>query len=97
MSLRDKISEGIGRAVKATESAIDEGKLRVSAFAARQRADKAAAVLGYEVARAKAAGRPSEPDALARLIDAANAADSEATALEAKVRPGASGDATGQP
>ena len=53
MSLRDKITQGIDRAVKATESAIDEGKLRVQAYQARQRADKKAETLGYAVARAR--------------------------------------------
>lgn len=97
MSLRDKISQGIDRAVKATESAIDEGKLRVNAFSARQRADKSAATLGYEVARARATGRQSDADALTRLVDATNAADAEATALESRTNPSPSGDATGQP
>jgi hypothetical protein len=87
MSLKDKIAQGFDRAVKATESAIDEGKLRVQAYQARQRADKKAETLGYAVARARAAG--AEPDAamLTTLVDAVNAADAEATALETKVKP----------
>jgi hypothetical protein len=91
MSLRDKIAQGLDRAVKVTESAIDEGKHRVAAYQARQRADKKAETLGYAVARAKAAG--TEPDAagLASLVDAVNAADAEAAALETRVKPGDAG------
>jgi hypothetical protein len=87
MSLRDKITQGIDRAVKATESAIDEGKLRVQAYQARQRADKKAETLGYAVARARAAGTEMDTSSLATLVDAVNAADAEASALEAKVKP----------
>ena len=88
MSLRDKISKGINRAVKATESAIDEGKLRVQAYQARQRADKKAETLGYAVGRARATGVELEAATLTSLTDAVNAADAEAAALEAKVKPG---------
>ena len=88
MSLRDKIAHGLDRAVKVTESAIDEGKHRVAAYQARQRADKKAEALGYAVARAKAAG--TEPDAVSMtsLVDAVNVADAEASALEIKNKPG---------
>jgi hypothetical protein len=84
MSLWDKVSQGIDKAAKATESAIDEGKQRLAAYQARQRADKAAETLGYAVARARAGGTEPEPAALAMLVDAVNAADAEATALEQK-------------
>jgi hypothetical protein len=96
MSLRDKIAQGLDRAVKVTESAIDEGKHRVAAYQARQRADKKAETLGYAVARAKAAG--TEPDAasMTSMVDAVNAADAEATALETKAKPGDTGAAAPQ-
>ena len=86
MGIKDKITKGLDRAVKATESAIDEGKLRVSAYQARQRADKKAETLGYAVARAKATGAESDAASLTLLVDAVNAADAEATALESKSR-----------
>jgi hypothetical protein len=87
MSLRDKITQGFDRAVKATESAIDEGKLRVQAYQARQRADKKAETLGYAVARARAVATELDASSLATLVDAVNAADAEASALETKVKP----------
>ena len=84
MTLWDKVSQGIDRAAKVTESAIDEGKVRIAAYKARQRADKRAETLGYAVARAKADGREPDADSIGRLVDAVNAADKEATALETK-------------
>jgi hypothetical protein len=96
MGLKDQIAKGIDRAVKVTESAIDEGKHRVAAYQARQRADKKAETLGYAVARAKASG--TEPDAIGMtlLVDAVNAADAEATSLERKAR-GAEGEPPASP
>jgi hypothetical protein len=86
MGLWDKVSQGIDKAAKVTNDAIDEGKQRVAAYQARQRADKKAETLGYAVARARANG--AEPDAtgLTLLVDAVNAADAEASALEARAK-----------
>lgn len=86
MTLWDKVSQGIDRAAKATEGAIDQGKLRVAAFKARQAADKKAAALGYAVARAKAETRDLDSATMTALVDAAIAADAEAAALEEKTR-----------
>lgn len=94
MSIWDKVSKGIDRAARVTESAIDEGKLRLAAYKARQRADKRAETLGYAVARAKAEGREPDADTIGRLIDAVHAADAEAAALEAKLK--AAPEATSQ-
>jgi hypothetical protein len=82
MTIWDKVSQGIDKAAKATGEVLDEGKQRVQAYQARQRADKKAEVLGYAVARAKAAGTELDPAALTPLVDAVNAADAEALALE---------------
>jgi len=82
MGLKDSLANGLNRAVKATESAIDEGKHRVAAFQARQRADKKAEALGYALARAKASGVATPSEEIARLTDEAVAADAEASALE---------------
>lgn len=84
MGLWDKVSHGIDKAAQATGNAIDEGKQRVQAYQARQRADKTAETLGYAVARAKAAGTEMDAAALTNLIDAVNTADAEAVALERK-------------
>ena len=87
MSLWDKVSAGIDRAAKATEGAIDEGKLRMAAAKARHRADKKAATLGYAVARARGEGAVADESAMTALVDDVVAADREAAALEIQVRP----------
>lgn len=86
MSLKDRISQGLDRAVKATESAIDEGKVRLAAYQARQRADKKAEALGYAVARGRRDGLEPDAAAIQVLVDAVNAADAEAAALEQRAR-----------
>jgi hypothetical protein len=91
MSIWDKVSKGIDRAAQVTESAIDEGKVRLAAYKARQRADKRAETLGYAVARAKAEGREPDADAMGRLVDAVHAADAEASALEARLKSSGGG------
>jgi hypothetical protein len=84
MGILDKLSQGIDKAAKVTGNAIDEGKQRVAAYQARQRADKKAETLGYAVARAKAAGTEMDSAALTTLVDVVNAADAEAAALESR-------------
>ena len=86
MALWDKVSDGINRAAKAAEGAIDDGKTRIAAINARRAADKKAAALGYAVARAKAETHDLDSATMTQLVDAANAADAEAKALEEKVR-----------
>ncbi len=85
MGIWDKVSQGIDKATKATESAIDEGKLRLQAHQARKSADQAAAVLGYAVARAHGDAAPLDPGTMQRLVDATRAADRVADELEARL------------
>jgi hypothetical protein len=85
MGIWDKVSQGIDKATKVTESAIDEGKLRLQAHQARKSADQAAAVLGYAVARAHAHGHPVDPGTMQRLVDATRAADRIAEELAARL------------
>jgi hypothetical protein len=85
MNIWDKVSQGIDKAAKVTESAIDEGKLRLQAHQARKSADQAAAVLGYASARAHVDGAPLDAGTLQRLVDATVAADRVAVELEARV------------
>jgi hypothetical protein len=86
MGILDKVSHGIDRAAKATEGALEEGKLRIAAYKARQRADKKAETLGYAVARPRAQGQEADPLAINMLVDAVNAADAEASSLEARAK-----------
>jgi hypothetical protein len=86
MSLWDKVSAGVNKAAKAAESAVDEGKQRLQAYQARQRADKKAESLGYAVARAKAENREPDEASMKALVDSVIAADQEATLLEKSSR-----------
>ena len=86
MALWDKVRQELDRAGKAAQGALDEGKLRLEAFRARQLADKAAQALGYAVYRARAAGVELQPDSLERLCDTLAACKAEAARYEEQLR-----------
>lgn len=85
MALWDKVRQGIDKAGKAAQGAIDEGKLRLDAYRAREQADKAAEALGYAVYRALEGGRELETEARDRLVTALRARENEAKKLEAEL------------
>jgi len=86
MALWDKVRQELDRAGKAAQGALDEGKIRLEAFRARQLADKAAQALGYAVYRARAAGVELQPDSLERLCDTLGAREAEAARYEEQLR-----------
>ena len=67
MPLWDKVKSELDRAGRAAQDAIDEGKIRLEAFRARQQADRAAQALGYAVYRAKKAGGDMDAESYERL------------------------------
>jgi hypothetical protein len=67
MPLWDKVKSELDRAGRAAQDAIDEGKIRLEAFRARQQADRAAQALGYAVYRAKKAGGDIDAESYERL------------------------------
>lgn len=85
MAIWDKVKQGIDKAGKAAQDVLDEGKLRLDAYRAREQADKAAEALGYAVFRAVDAGGELLPDARERLINALRQQDAEARRLEAEL------------
>ncbi len=91
MALWDKVRQELDRAGKAAQGALDEGKLRLEAFRARQLADKAAQALGYALYRARAAGGDLEPDSYARLAETLAARETEAARYEEQARAAAGG------
>jgi hypothetical protein len=99
MALWDKVKSELDRAGKVAQGAIDEGKVRLEAFRARQLADKAAQALGYAVYRARQGGQELDADTYARLSSTLATHEAEATRLDEKLR--ASGhkpdDATTRP
>lgn len=67
MALWNRVKEELDRAGKAAQGALDEGKIRLEAFRARQLADKAAQALGYALYNARKGGGDLDADAYARL------------------------------
>jgi hypothetical protein len=86
MSIIDKLKTELDRAGRAAAGALDEGKVRLEAFRARQLADKSAEALGYAVYRAKKAGQELDAATLQRLYDALDARELEVVALEARMK-----------
>ncbi|HUF65670.1 MAG TPA: hypothetical protein VMM17_06795 [Gemmatimonadaceae bacterium] len=75
--------DALQKAGRAAQDAIDEGKLRLDAFRARQEADRAAQAYGYALYRARKAGAPLDADTDNRLYNAMAEHESEAARLEA--------------
>ena len=85
MAIWDKVRQGIDKAGKAAQDVIDEGKLRIDAYRAREQADKAAEALGYAVFRAADSGHELETSARDRLMAALREREAEAKRLEAEL------------
>ena len=82
MGLWDKLSTELRSAGKAAQDALDEGKIRLEIFRARQLADKAAQALGYAVHRARKEGIEADAGTLARLEATLAEHEAEAKRLE---------------
>jgi hypothetical protein len=94
MALWEKVRHGIDKAGKVAQEAIDEGKLRLDAYRAREQADKAAEALGYAYFRAAENSQELESSARDRLTVALREREAEARRLEAElaaVRSGSGG------
>ena len=85
MALWDKVRQELDRAGKMAQGALDEGKVRLEAFRARQRADQAAQALGYAVYRARQQGQELDSDTYARLSSTLAAHEAEAAGFEARL------------
>jgi hypothetical protein len=89
MTLWNKLKVELDRAGRVAQGAFDEGKVRLEAFRARQRADKAAEALGYALYRARQGGGDLAAEAYARLSVDITTHEAEATRLEALIgKPG---------
>ncbi len=86
MSIINKLKTELDRAGRAAADALDEGKLRLEAFRARQLADKSAEALGYAVYRARKGGQELDAATMQRLYDALDAREMEVAALEARMK-----------
>ncbi|MBV6520890.1 MAG: hypothetical protein MNPFHGCM_01009 [Gemmatimonadaceae bacterium] len=86
MPMWSKLKTELDRASRAAANAIDEGKVRLEIFRARQLTDKAAQSLGYAVFRAKAAGNELDQVAMTRLVAAIEEREAEVRRLEDSLR-----------
>lgn len=82
MPIWDRLKSELDRAGRAAQGALDEGRIQLEAFRAKQRMDKAAQALGYAVYRAKNAGTEVDADSYSRLASELTLAEAEHTKLE---------------
>ena len=85
MVLWNKVKQELDRAGKVAQSALDEGRVRLDAYRARQLADKAAQALGYAVYRARQGGQDIDGDTYARLSSTVAAHEAEAQRHEERL------------
>src|ERR671921_869834 len=85
MPLWDKVKQELDRAGRAAQDALDEGRVRLEAFRARQHADRAAQALGYALFRARTAGSDLDAQAYERLSATLSRHEAEATRLETQL------------
>ena len=76
MAIWNALKQELNKAGQVAQGALDEGKLRLESHRAKQRAEAAAASLGFAVYRARVAGGELEADRYA--IHAAGIATAEA-------------------
>ena len=85
MAIWDTLKRELDKAGQVAQGALDEGKLRLEMPRAKQRADEAAASLGFAVYRGKAAGSELEPERYATLAANIMTAEAEITRLEQEI------------
>ncbi|HEY4305628.1 MAG TPA: hypothetical protein VGM82_14235 [Gemmatimonadaceae bacterium] len=82
MALFDKLRSELDRAGRQAQRALDEGRLRLDLYRARQSTDRFAQRLGYTVFRAKKEGREVTPDEMLSHINNLTASEAEVARLE---------------
>ena len=82
MPIWDKVKQELDRAGRVAQDALDEGRVRLEAFRARQAADRAAQALGYALFRARTAGSDLDAQAYERHSATLSRHEAEASGLE---------------
>lgn len=85
MALLDRLRQELDRAGRSAQRAIDEGRLRLDLYRARQSVDRFAQLFGYAVYNAKKAGGELPPDEYTAHMNNLKAADAEVARLETLV------------
>jgi hypothetical protein len=102
MAIWGRLKQELDRASRAAQGAIDEGRVRLEVFRARQRADRAAQALGYAVHRARKEGRELSADEYERHSAELARGEAEIERLENQItdlrrRPSANTGAASHP
>ena len=82
MALLDKLRQELDRAGRSAQRAIDEGRLRLELYRARQSVDRFAQRFGYAVYRAKKSGSDLPPEEYTAHMNNLTAAEAEVARLE---------------
>ncbi len=85
MAIWDTLKREFDKAGQVAQGALDEGKLRLESHRAKQRADEAAASLGFAIFRARAAGGDLEPERYSALAANIMTAEAEIARLEREI------------
>jgi hypothetical protein len=85
MAIWGRLKQELDRASRAAQGAIDEGRVRLEVFRARQRADRAAQALGYAVHRTRMEGRELSTDEYQRYASEITHAEAEIERLEGQL------------
>ena len=86
MAIWNTLKRELDKAGQAAQGAFDEGKLRLESHRAKQRAEAAAASLGFAVYRARTGGTELDPERYNVLAAMLAAAEAEVARLEAEIR-----------
>ena len=82
MALLDKLRQELDRAGRSAQRALDEGRLRLDLFRARQSLDRFAQRFGYAVYRARKTGGELPAEEMTAHMSNLTAAEAEVTRLE---------------
>lgn len=85
MAIWNTLKNELDKAGQAAQGALDEGKLRLESHRAKQRAEAAAASLGFAVYRARVAGAELDAERYNILAAMLAAAEAEVGRLEAAI------------
>ena len=85
MALLDRLRQELDRAGRSAQRALDEGRLRLELYRARQSVDRFAQRFGYAVYHARKAGGELPADDYTAHMNNITAAESEVTRLETLV------------
>jgi hypothetical protein len=85
MAIWNTLKRELDKAGQVAQGALDEGKLRLEAHRAKQRAEAAAASLGFAVYRARVEGADLAPERYRVLAETIASAEADMARLETEI------------